>query len=112
MRLSIVAAIIIAMLIAITHKDSQILFWNYLSMVLRGCGIFIPLSLAIFRPRAISPRWALASMVLSLGAAILAGLVHTAISPIFVGLGVSLVVVVMGMCWKKIMSEALSVHAQ
>ena len=112
MRLSVVAAIIIAMLIAITHKDSQILFWNYLSMALRGCGIFIPLTLAIFRPRAISPRWALASMVLSLGAAILAGLFHTAMSPIFVGLGVSLVVMVMGMCWKKIMSEALSVHAQ
>ena len=112
MRLSVVTAIIIAMLIAITHKDSQILFWNYLSMALRGCGIFIPLTLAIFRPRAISPRWALASMVLSLGAAILAGLVHTAISPIFVGLGVSLVVVLMGRCWKKIMSEALSVHAQ
>ena len=103
MRLSVVAAIIIAMLIAITHKDSQILFWNYLSMALRGCGIFIPLTLAIFRPRAISPRWALASM---------AGLFHTAMSPIFVGLGVSLVVMVMGMCWKKIMSEALSVHAQ
>ena len=112
MRVSVVGAIIIAMLIAITHKDSQILFWNYLSMALRGCGIFIPLTLAIFSPRAISPRWALASMVLSLGSAILAGLVHTAMSPIFVGLGVSLTVVLMGMSWKKMTSESVSVHAQ
>jgi len=111
MRVSVVGAIIIAMLIAITHKDSQILFWNYLSMALRGCGIFIPLTLAIFSPRAISPRWALASMVLSLGSAILAGLVHTAMSPIFVGLGVSLTVVLMGMSWKKMTSESVSVHA-
>ena len=112
MRVSVVGAIIIAMLIAITHKDSQILFWNYLSMALRGCGIFIPLTLAIFRPRAISPHWALASMMLSLGSAILAGLVHTAMLPIFVGLGVSLTVVLMGMSWKKMTSESVSVHAQ
>ena len=97
MRLSVVGAILAAMYIAISHRDSQILFWNYLSMALRGCGVFMPLTLAIFKPKALSPKWALASMVLSLGAAIIAGLLHTDISPIFIGLGISLTVVLLGL---------------
>ncbi|SHL01173.1 solute:Na+ symporter, SSS family [Selenomonas ruminantium] len=102
MRLSVVGAILAAIVIAMANRDSQILFWNYLSMALRGCGIFIPLTLAIFKPKALSPEWALASMILSLGAAIGAGLLHTEVSPIFVGLGVSLLVVLLGLASRYI----------
>lgn len=102
MRLSVVGAILVAMTIAIANKDSQILFWNYLSMALRGCGIFIPLTLAIFKPKALAPRWALASMVLSLGAAIITGLMQSAVSPIFVGLSVSLIVVLLGLAFPAV----------
>ncbi|WP_082334494.1 sodium:solute symporter family protein [Selenomonas sp. GACV-9] len=102
MRLSVVGAVLVAMYIAIAYKDSQILFWNYLSMALRGCGVFMPLTLAIFKPRALSPAWALASMVLSLGAAIAAGLCYIDSSPIFIGLGVSMVVVLLGLIRKRL----------
>lgn len=106
MRLSVVGAVLAAMAIAIANRDSQILFWNYLSMALRGCGVFIPLTLAIFCPRALSPKWALASMVLSLTAAIAAGFVHTHTSPIFVGLGVSLAVVCLGLAQRHIQKNS------
>jgi len=70
-------------------------------MSLRGCGVFIPLTLAIFRPRALDSKWAVASMILSIGSAAMAGLIHTVMSPVFVGLGVSLAVVLLGSVWKR-----------
>ena len=101
MRLSVVGAILVAMTIALGNQGSQILFWNYLSMSLRGCGVFIPLTLAIFRPKALDSKWAMASMILSIGSAAVAGLIHTVMSPAFVGLGVSLAVVLLGIVWKR-----------
>ena len=70
-------------------------------MSLRGCGVFIPLTLAIFRPKALDSKWAMASMILSIGSAAVAGLIHTVMSPVFVGLGVSLAVVLLGIVWKR-----------
>ncbi|MCR5757120.1 MAG: sodium:solute symporter family protein [Selenomonas sp.] len=110
LRFSVVGSVLLAILIAITHRDSQILFWNYLSMALRGCGVFIPLTLAIFKPQALSPQWALASMVLSLGTAVIAGFIHTAVSPIFIGLGVSLAVVLWGLFRQRHKGQTLPQH--
>lgn len=51
------------------HRDASILTWNYLSMALRGCGIFLPLALAVLLGHRVtsrlSARWVSASMVLS-----------------------------------------------
>ncbi len=96
LRGTVVGAVLLAMMIAAVNRESQILFWNYLSMALRGCGIFIPLTLAIFKPRIVSSQWAVASMVLSLGASIVAGMIRVDVSPIFVGLGTSLLVILLG----------------
>jgi len=96
LRGTVVGAVLLAMMIAAVNRESQILFWNYLSMALRGCGIFIPLTLAIFKPRMVSSQWAVASMVLSLGASIVAGMIRVDVSPIFVGLGTSLLVILLG----------------
>ena len=89
------------MMIAAVNRESQILFWNYLSMALRGCGIFIPLTLAIFKPRMVSSQWAVASMVLPLGASIVAGMIRVDVSPIFVGLGTSLLVILLGIVARR-----------
>ncbi len=96
LRGTVVGAVLLAMMIAAVNRESQILFWNYLSMALRGCGIFIPLTLAVFKPRMVSSQWAVASMVLSLGASIVAGMIRVDVSPIFVGLGTSLLVILLG----------------
>ncbi len=108
MRLSVVGAIVVAMLIALANQGSQILFWNYLSMSLRGCGVFIPLTLAIFRPKVLDSKWVMASMILSICSAAVAGLIHTVMSPVFIGLGVSLVVVLMGIVWKRVRCRHVS----
>ena len=62
---AVLAVLIAASLVSAANAGSQVLFWNYLSMALRGGGIFLPLSLAIFRPGLIPKSWALASMLLS-----------------------------------------------
>lgn len=95
-RIVVVAVIAAATAIAIANEGSQILFWNYLSMALRGGGIFLPLTIAIFCPHAIVPAWAVASMVLSTVTALAAGAVGTSVSPLFIGLGVSLALIIVG----------------
>lgn len=47
-RVLVVAVAGGAGLFAFFNHDSQILFWNYLSMAFRGSGIVLPLSLAVF----------------------------------------------------------------
>ena len=96
-RLVVLAVMFCACGFALLHQDSQILFWNYLSMALRGGGIFFPLSLAIFCPGRISPRLAVFSMVVSIGAAVGATFAETSIKPLFLGLAVSAAVLLPAM---------------
>lgn len=95
-RFVVLAVMLCACGFAILQQGSQILFWNYLSMALRGGGIFLPLSLAIFSPGCVTPRWAVASMLLSTAAAGGATLIGTAVQPLFLGLAVSFVVLLPG----------------
>ena len=86
----------LAALFAICFIDSEVLVWNYLSMALRGGGIFLPLTLAIFFPERLSPRWAIASMLLSTAAATAAAAFESAIHPLFIGLIVSAALILPG----------------
>jgi SSS family solute:Na+ symporter len=84
--------------IALLNLDSQILFWNYLSMALRGGGVFLPLTLAIFAPDRLSPGWAVSSMILSTVTSIVAAsLWNLPIDPLFVGLAVSGITILIGL---------------
>lgn len=89
-RLVVLLVMIAACGIAIVNLNSQVLMWNYLSMALRGGGIFLPLTLAVFCSQRVSPPWAVASMVASTAVAVLFATVLTApVQPLFIGLGVS-----------------------
>lgn len=96
-RASVVAILAGAGLFALYHLDSQVLFWNYLSMALRGGGILLPMSIAIFWPGHIAPKWGLASIIVSTAAAVLtATVLPLPINPVFVGLAVSALLLVVG----------------
>ncbi len=93
-RVSVLAVTAIAAWIAATHLDSYVLDWNYMSMALRGAGIFLPLTLAIFAPKRLPAAWAVASMAASTLAAVAGRLVFDLpINPLFVGIAVSAVFV-------------------
>lgn len=97
-RITVLAVICIASLISIMNLKSQVLIWNYLSMALRGAGVFLPLSLAIFAPGKLKKGWAVSSMVISTAAAVVAAtLLHLPIDPLFIGLFTSAAIIVLGL---------------
>lgn len=95
-RFVVLGVIFAASALAILNEGSQVLFWNYLSMALRGGGIFLPFTLAVMKPHAVAPAWAVSSMVLSTAAAVAAAFLKAPIHPLFIGLTVSLVVLAIG----------------
>lgn len=96
-RLVVLGVVVCACAYAIANPGAQVLILNYLSMALRGGGIFLPLTLAVFRPKCVSPRWALLSMVVSTAVAVLFSTVLTSpVNPLFIGLAVSAVLLASG----------------
>lgn len=97
-RATVLAVTGVAAWIAVTHLDSYVLDWNYMSMALRGAGLFLPLSLAVFAPRRLPPAWGVASMALATLAAVASRLVfQLPVNPLFVGVGVSAATVAAGL---------------
>lgn len=100
-KLTVLAVMILASLIAIMNRGTEILLWNYLSMGLRGGGIFLPLTLAVFWPGHLNADWAVFSMAGSTIAAITAALVKLPFDPLFIGLAVSFLFILPGLRLKK-----------
>jgi len=101
-RFTIIMVTVIASLIAILNLKSQVLVWNYMSMALRGGGVFLPLTMAIFAPGRLTPIWAVTSMVVSTVAAIIAALVlKLPIDPLFVGIIVSAAIILIGLMQRR-----------
>ncbi len=97
-RATVFAVASLSVWIAETHMETYVLDWNFMSMALRGAGVFLPLSLAVFAPHRLPARWAVVSMVASTLAAVIAKLIfQIPINPLFIGLAVSLLVVCGGL---------------
>ncbi len=95
-RTTLVAVTIIFSTLAYIYLNSTVLYWNFFSFLLRGGGVFVPLTLAIFKPGWLSPPWALASIIISTTVAIVAKLVFNVSQPLFLALGISLIIVLLG----------------
>ena len=100
-RFTCVLIMVIGCVFSIINRDTQILFWNYLSMGLRGGGIFLPLTLAVFKPKCVSGKWVVISMVASTAVAIIATIIQTPIKPMFLAVAVSLLLLLPGIAGKK-----------
>lgn len=101
-RLSVLAVAVAAMVFVFLHLDSSVLEWNYLSMALRGSGIFLPLTFCIFFPRKVRASMGVAAM----GAGIFAALFWRHISSIEVNsllpaLCYNLFFLMIGLFWKE-----------
>ena len=101
-RLSVLAVSVAAMVFVFLHLDSSVLEWNYLSMALRGSGIFLPLTFCIFFPRKVRASMGVAAM----GAGIFAALFWQHISSIEVNsllpaLCYNLFFLVIGLIWRE-----------
>lgn len=99
-RSTIVVVAFCAMLTALANMQSFVLSWNYLSMALRGAGVFLPLTLAVFLPGVLKKKWAVSSMVLSTLFAITGySLLSFSVNPLFTGMTVSLLIILIGNCF-------------
>ncbi|WP_304090372.1 sodium:solute symporter [Phascolarctobacterium succinatutens] len=101
-RLSVLAVSVAAMVFVFLHLDSSVLEWNYLSMALRGSGIFLPLTFCIFFPGRVRASMGVAAM----GAGIFAALFWQHISSIEVNsllpaLCYNLFFLIIGLFWKE-----------
>ncbi|WP_279010017.1 sodium:solute symporter family protein [Synergistes jonesii] len=88
-QLLVAAMISIAAFCAIGGAGSMILEWSFVSMGLRGSGTFLPLIVAILRPGALPPSWALASSAGGLAAMLLWAALRLPSDPLFAGLALS-----------------------
>ena len=97
-RLVVLAVVVAACVYALANPRAHVLILNYLSMALRSAGIFLPLTLAVFRPKCVAPRWALVSMIVSTAVAVLFSTALKApIHPLFIGLAVSAALLLPGL---------------
>ena len=99
-RFSVLMAAAAAIVFVFFHLDSSVLEWNYLSMALRGSGIFLPLTFCVFFPRRVRASMGVAAM----GAGIFAALFWKHISPwqinsLFPALVYNLIFLAVGLYW-------------
>ena len=86
LRLTALAALLLALLLLLVNLGSTIMAWSFLSMGLRGATLCLPLLAALFlRERLSSPGGALA-IYLGPMVVIIAGLMPTSIPPLYLGL--------------------------
>ena len=101
-RFSVLLATVAAIVFVFFHLDSSVLEWNYLSMALRGSGIFLPLTFCVFFPHKVRASMGVAAM----GAGIFAALFWKKISPwqinsLFPALVYNLIFLAIGLWWGK-----------
>ncbi|MBQ0108205.1 MAG: sodium:solute symporter family protein, partial [Phascolarctobacterium sp.] len=61
-RCGVALACVAAIVFTNLNLDSNALDWSYLSMALRGSGIFLPLTFCVFFPHRVKPIYGLLSM--------------------------------------------------
>lgn len=96
-RLGVAVACLAAIVFTNFNLDSNALDWSYLSMALRGSGIFLPLTFCIFFPHKVKPLYGL----LSMAAGIFIGLTWkfigiSGVHPLIPALGANLVFLLLG----------------
>lgn len=64
-RLSLMLFITLASIFSYLNMESLMFFWNYLSMNLRGSGIFFPYMFALFVSRRVKMNYGIAAMLVS-----------------------------------------------
>ena len=94
--LTLLGVLIAAALIAVVVPGAVINDFGFLSMGLRAAVVFFPLTCALAFPGRIDRRWALASICSGPLAVLLASLAKLSFDPLFAGMAVSLLLMLLG----------------
>ena len=96
-RIVIVAVLALAGAAALMLPGSMINDFGFLSMGLRGAVIFVPLTFALYARGRVAGGWALASVICGPIAVIAGNLIGLPFDPLFLGVAVSLLIMVAGL---------------
>lgn len=100
-RGAVFAVTLVAALFCLGNLQSLVLEWNFLSMGLRGAGIFLPLTLAIFCPGRVCGQAAIAAIIAGVGVDLAWKLIFPALfDPLYAGLLASLAALLLTQAWK------------
>ena len=93
-RGTVLVVSLFAAVFVLHNLDTLVMDWNFLSMALRGTGIFVPLTFAVLGPGLIGCRVAIGSMLAGLAAALACLLFFPGCgNPLLPGLGSSFAVI-------------------
>lgn len=99
-RACVLLATVLAIIFVLHHLDSLVLEWNYLSMALRGSGVFLPLSFAVFASGRVPPRFGFIAMLVGVFVALTYKFfVPSAGNTLFPSLEVSGMILLLGLLW-------------
>ncbi len=101
-KLWIVLVLVAAGLLSCGALGDTILQFAFMSMGLRGAVIFAPLLCALWLPGKVRPKYAMAAVIAGPAAVLVFGLWKILpFDSLFAGIGVSLVIMVVGLCTKR-----------
>ncbi|EGO61806.1 sodium:solute symporter family protein [Acetonema longum] len=99
-RLMVLGITLLAAVFTFGNLKSLVLEWNFLSMGLRGAGIFLPLTFAVLFPGRVKKQAAILSMIVGAGVALVwKGVFPESIDPLYAGLLASGLAIVPGL-WR------------
>lgn len=101
-RLSVFIITILSLIFVFANMDSMVFVWNYLSMALRGAGIFIPFTVAIFWRGKLSARYGIYSMISGIFVSLLGKMIIPSITnTLLPALAVSFLIACLGLIFDK-----------
>ncbi len=101
-RFSVLAAAGCAVIFVFFHLDSSVLEWNYLSMALRGSGIFLPLTFCVFFPHRVRASMGVAAIAAGIFAAVFWKYISPwQINSLFPALFYNLIFLTIGLWWGR-----------
>lgn len=101
-RVGVMVSTLAAIVFVYFNFDSGVLQWNYLSMALRGSGIFLPLTFCVFFPNKIAPIYGVLSMATGILVALSWEFIGIdGVHPLIPSLGMNLLFLLIGLVKKK-----------
>lgn len=97
-RLSLMVFITLSSIFSYLNIHTLMFFWNYLSMNLRGAGIFFPYMFALFVSRKVKPVYGVLSMLVATVTALVLSAFYSSMSyTLFPAMLVSLIICILGL---------------
>lgn len=97
----IVVVLLLACCLSTGALGDLILSFAFMSMGLRAAVVFFPMSAALFFPGRVDRRMALAAIIAGPVSVLIGNLMGLPFDPLFLGLAVSLILVLLGIAFKK-----------